>query len=442
VLASWFYVNLAIAGQQHTSQECYLRSATGPPNSAFSSASGIDALNAAVRSGRLAEVQKWVGSGGDVNARDAVGSTPLHAAVLSARTEIAIFLLDHGANVNALQAQTGATPLEYAVLSGATPMVKLLLAARARTDLRDHAGDTVLHLAARSGNVEIIHLLLPDFWDIDAVNLRDHTALDEAVLYDRDDIVLTLFEHGANPNRARRLDGRTPLDTACIKGFANLVEPLIAGGADPNQRDRFGQLPIDLALAYKNAKVVRVLLRLGAGSQEAQHAARDAMASAVVRGQTETVTTLIESGFDINQRTSFGSTYLHDAALKGQGKMVALLLDQGAHVDARDDSGGTALHDAALGGDPKVIEVLLNRGANIDARDGESGATPLMLAASLGRTGAVSLLLRRGANVDLKDHAGRTALDRAKEIDDPGTLKLLESSAGHSKVAHSAKSDS
>jgi ankyrin repeat protein len=101
-------------------------------------------------------------------------------------------------------------------------------------------------------------------------------------------------------------------------------------------------------------------------------------------------------------------------------------LAKGARLEARGENGDSPLHDAALGGNPEVITLLLDHGAAIDAPDGESGATPLMIAASLGRAGAVAILLRRGANPLLRDHAGHTALDRAREAQNPDVVKLLQ----------------
>jgi ankyrin repeat protein len=49
-----------------------------------------------------------------------------------------------------------------------------------------------------------------------------------------------------------------------------------------------------------------------------------------------------------------------------------------------------------------------------------------MIAASLGRAGAVAVLLRRGANPLLRDHAGHTALDRARDAQNPDVVKLLQ----------------
>jgi ankyrin repeat protein len=150
------------------------------------------------------------------------------------------------------------------------------------------------------------------------------------------------------------------------------------------------------------------------------------METAVLKGQVEIVRILLDSGFEINKPTANGSTYLHDAALKNQKKVAELLLHCGARLDALNQTGGTPLHDAALGGSVDVINLLLDQGAKVNAADGESGATPLMLAASLDRSSAVAVLLKHGADPALKDRHGMTALDRAKKTEDPAIVKLLE----------------
>jgi ankyrin repeat protein len=80
------------------------------------------------------------------------------------------------------------------------------------------------------------------------------------------------------------------------------------------------------------------------------------------------------------------------------------------------------------------MDLLLDHGAKIDARNRESDATPLMLAAAMGRANAVALLLKRGADPRLRDRAGHTALDRARETDDAQTVHLLEMADGAAKA--------
>ncbi len=51
-------------------------------------------------------------AGADVNAKDKNGTTPLHEACSYGHTEIARFLLDHGADPNVKETDYGRTPFE------------------------------------------------------------------------------------------------------------------------------------------------------------------------------------------------------------------------------------------------------------------------------------------------------------------------------------------
>jgi len=383
-------------------------------------------LHAAVRAGNVTEVRQVLAAGADVNALDSLGGTPLLDAAWSGNLEITSLLLANGADVNARHTEAGSTALEYAVLTSRPEIVRALLAAKARVDIRYKDGETVLHTAAAKGNREIVASLIGAGAPIKAIDNNDNTPLDESVLHGQADAMAVLLAHGADVRRVHASDGRGPLHEAAIKGFTALAKPLCQAGANLAQRDRSGQTPLDLALAYKNGPMVGVLLGLGSRLEDSAAAASEAMETAPLRGRTEIARLLMDNGFDINQPTASGSTYLNDAALKGQGKLVALLLARGAHVEARGENGDSPLHDAALGGNTEVITLLLDHGAAIDVPDRESGATPLMIAASLGRAGAVMVLLRRGANPLLRDHAGHTALDRAREAQNGEIVKLLQ----------------
>ena len=53
-----------------------------------------------MQSGNLDSVKQLLAAGADVNERDSLGSTPLHDAAWNGSAEIAVWLLDHGANPN------------------------------------------------------------------------------------------------------------------------------------------------------------------------------------------------------------------------------------------------------------------------------------------------------------------------------------------------------
>ncbi len=282
-----------------------------------------------------------------------------------------------------------------------------------------------MHVAAVRGYAPIIDLLVQAGADVQALDANGNTPLDSAVLHDQPIAFAALLRAHADVTYVHPLDGRGALHEACMRGYVDMLQPLIEAGADPTARDRFGQTPLDIALAYKNGNVVAALLRSGHKLKESQQIAEETMESATLRGQTEIARILLDNGLDVNRPSAKGAIYLNDAALKGQKKMVQLLLDHGASVTSRNQSGGTALHDAALGGNADVVALLLDHGAAIDDRELESGATPLMMAASMGRAEVITLLLRRGADRSLKDKAGHTALERARSTEDAAIVHLL-----------------
>jgi ankyrin repeat protein len=263
-----------------------------------------------------------------------------------------------------------------------------------------------LSAAVRTRDQAMVVRFVLEGADVNARDVKGITPIEYAVAEDYPEAASFLLEHGADIASIHLPAGRNLLHAVCMKCSANLIQPLVNAGADPTQRDRFGETPLDLALAYKNEKAVGELLKLS----DMQTVAEEAMDGATVRGQTETARLLLDNGLDVNKPTATGATYLGDAALKGQKAMVRLLLNHGAKTGLRNQFGGTALHDAALGGSAEVIGMLLDGGAEIDARNLETGATPLMQAASLGKLEAVNELLKRGTNPHLRDNAGHTAV--------------------------------
>ncbi len=108
--------------QRHSTARVYrCRHSNSPPLAPHSDAPA-EALHVAVRAGRLDDVKRLIAAGTPADARDALGSTPLLDAAWSGDIEIARFLLDHGAEVNARHRESGSTPLQYAVLTGRTEM--------------------------------------------------------------------------------------------------------------------------------------------------------------------------------------------------------------------------------------------------------------------------------------------------------------------------------
>jgi ankyrin repeat protein len=95
-----------------------------------------------------------------LEARDAHhGNTPLHWAASQGHVNVALTLLQNGANPNS-RTKDGYTPLRDAAYRGNTKVVELLLESGARVDAKDKGGATPLHWAGHSGQTAAAKLLL------------------------------------------------------------------------------------------------------------------------------------------------------------------------------------------------------------------------------------------------------------------------------------------
>jgi ankyrin repeat protein len=104
------------------------------------------------------------------------------------------------------------------------------------------------------------------------------------------------------------------------------------------------------------------------------------------------------------------------AAFFAGASTVRLLLDRGADAGAvaRNPMQVQALHAAVASRNAESVALLLDRGADANARQ-QAGYTPLMGAASGGRTDIADLLLRHGADPSVRSDDGKTAADVARE---------------------------
>ena len=137
-------------------------------------------LQVAVKAHDLARVRELLDAGANVNARDALGATPLHDAAWNGYQDLARLLIERHADVNARHLEAGSTPLHYAVIKDEKEMAELLLDHGADLAATYRSGATALHLAADRGYTDVAQLLLDRGADISARDRLGATALDNA----------------------------------------------------------------------------------------------------------------------------------------------------------------------------------------------------------------------------------------------------------------------
>lgn len=211
----------------------------------------------------LALVQSLVANGADVNEQGDEG-TPLHAAVLQGDISMAAFLLDKGADIEAVKPPAGYKPLHIAASYDKPEMVAFLLQRGAQANGRDFEERTPLHLVARLGYADIAKLLLDSGADVDAVDGHaKYTALHFAILTDKKEMVRLLLDRSADVNAAPT--GESPLHLAAREGSREVVELLVKRGADLSARTHQGMTPLMIAESTTGRSEIGALLRtLGA----------------------------------------------------------------------------------------------------------------------------------------------------------------------------------
>merc|ERR1719150_1844362 len=141
---------------------------------------GDTALLDAAKKGNLTRVQKLLNPE-NINCRDSQGrnSTPLHLAAGYNNLEVADFLLENGADVNA-QDKGGLIPLHNASSYGHLDIAALLIRYHTVVNATDKWGFTPLHEAAQKGRTQLCALLLAHGADPTLKNQEGQTPLDLA----------------------------------------------------------------------------------------------------------------------------------------------------------------------------------------------------------------------------------------------------------------------
>jgi ankyrin repeat protein len=235
------------------------------------------------------------------------------------------------------------------------------------------------------------------------------TVLHAAATHAGDKLLQDLLRDSGLPVDIRDGAGRSPLHRGSERGCPEVIEILVALGADPDAKDDEGKTPLDLAVTADEPLTVDALLEGGANACGAE-----TMLRAAERGSVPALKRVAAA--DAKMKTRDGKTLLHLAAVTSGVDLVETLVKGGATVDAKDPQGWTALHCACAQGQAPLARALLFAGADPNAKDGE-GRTPLHRLGPPATRAHLEALLEAGADLSVQDGAGFTPLELALEFE-------------------------
>ncbi len=234
---------------------------------------GYTVLHHAILAGKYQLFNVLVKKGASLNLPANDGCTPLHLAAMSNNIEIITKVIPElcADKTHSLvrekprfsaKDETGRTPLHWAVSSDNIRTVQQL--ARANTHsllILDNRGFSPLHLAVERGDTNMVETLLracPAGFDKNLKNGAGNTMLHLAVLKDDVQMVKFLREKGLDLN-AQDAKGRTALHLFAEKGNFEMVEWLKKEGANTKIKDVNQKTARETAILAGNPSVAYLL---------------------------------------------------------------------------------------------------------------------------------------------------------------------------------------
>ncbi len=189
--------------------------------------------------------------------------------------------------------------------------IKQLMSTSPETiNVQTDKGYTALHIASRSGNKEIVELLLEHDMSSIASDQTHKCCADPNLLTKKGYTALYWASRRCYPSRRSHME---------------ILKLLLEHGVDPNLQDNDGETSLHWASRCSRKERVNLLL---------------------------------EHDADPNLQSKKGETSLHEASRSGKKEIVELLLEHDVDPNLQNKKGETSLHLASHGNYKKIIKLL------------------------------------------------------------------------------------
>ncbi|KAH8995818.1 hypothetical protein EDB86DRAFT_2829340 [Lactarius hatsudake] len=385
-------------------------------------------------------VKQMIEDGEDLNRRDHVGRTPLHVAILSNSVEVGCVLVDAGARMTA-RLVGGRTSLHLAAQMGHVSLVKTMLQRSASNKENVEVERRKMEEAAAPEETDGVRMSSEDDWSSDesdddkphrrppAYTKKDEPENDSDPLGDSEaePDILDISIHDWD-------FGLTALGYAIISGEVEVVDALLAAGADPSFAAHTKNVnplhPLALTIYTQDeeraAKIAERLVAAHAITSTADDRLFTIFHRIVAAGKTKIVSLLLDRDLNAKKVLNSPAWYEHglvfpiiSAITAGNYATLSLLLAHGAKLVYSPEDVSRAeekrtgylpkvpdyrfrIHlpiEAALSNCDEVISLLAALGADVDVPIKSSSHAPSARRVSLLQwtSKAISFLRSRAA---------------------------------------------
>ena len=316
-----------------------------------STSGGMTALLHAARAGNQEAAMVLLDAGADIEQRSAEGVSPLLMALINGRYDLALRLIERGADPTVAVDDSGLTPL-YAVLN--TEWIgKTFFAQPVVQEYQEATHYDVMRALLEAG-VDPNARLTKDLWfNFNRYHPVDHTGATPfwRAAHGLDvEAMKMLVAHGADPSIAT-------IHQKCRGGYGCRN----GDDADEEEKDLSG-VPAAV-IGGPGVHAIHMATGFGYGLTYTGNEHRH-----MPNGWIPAVKYLIELGADVNARDYNAMTPLHNAAATGNNELILLLVEHGADVTVKNRVGQTVVDMANAPHDrvqpyPETIKLLESLGA-------------------------------------------------------------------------------
>ena len=254
-------------------------------------------------------------------------------------------------------------------------------------------GNNALTIAAKKGLFHSVRCLLENGYNVSLRNKAGMTALEKAIVHDRDCVCELLINAGASLEMRSRKFKRTPFHTAVDTGHVQIAKMLLERGARLNVKDHKGFHPIHTAGLRNQIEIVKIILKHDpsqANVKAKSYGKKSAMKGmtivhiAVMKKNYDLLDTVLKLGGDPNLCDWYGRTAFYTAACLGDTRLIQMM-ECAADAAIPDKNGFTALHEAVFRMDLQMVKCLLTCRSNVNVNAVDKyGKSPLHIAAEKG----------------------------------------------------------
>ncbi|KAJ2969423.1 hypothetical protein NQ176_g8672 [Zarea fungicola] len=258
--------------------------------------------------------------------------------------------------------QRGLTSLHYSTLTGSWEMTEFLLQCGANPNAVSEFGETPLHLALKRELSSLTSPWFQDHWNDPAYSVDgirdliddpdDDTERDEVesiIEEHREKVLALLLTQSRTDVTIQDIDGASPLHSVIYgsRESPKIIELLVQKGAYTSARNRRGQTPLHLACFKGDVPAILTFLELGADGAATDYEGINCLHYTAKSGNIKAIQKMLAAGI-----------------MNGNGNL--------ALVSAQDREGRNALHHLAMGFksvDERALQLLLGLGVDCKALD-------------------------------------------------------------------------